>query len=76
VNTQEVQMMNEPTRLAELTRGPTLTEIAQEAGTSLSYVSAVAAGRKKPSPKLMAAASVVLRLPVEVIFPEASDGRR
>ena len=61
------------TRLAELTRGPTLADIAREAGCSRSYVSAVAAGRKKPSDRLKLAAARVLNLPVDAIFPEEAS---
>ena len=64
-------MVNRNTRLAELVLNrPTLTEIANEAGCSVAYVSAVAAGRKPASAKVRRAASKVLRLPVSEIFPE------
>jgi DNA-binding XRE family transcriptional regulator len=70
----EVNDVNQPeskTRLAELTLGrPNLADIAREAGCSRSFVSAVAAGRKKPSARLKIAAARVLALPVEAIFPE------
>ena len=55
----EVNDVNQPepkTRLAD--------------GCSRSFVSAVAAGRKKPSARLKIAAARVLALPVEAIFPE------
>ena len=59
------------TRLAELTLGhPSLADIARDAGCSRSYVSAVAAGRKKPSDRVKLAAARVLQLPIEAIFPE------
>jgi transcriptional regulator with XRE-family HTH domain len=58
------------TRLAELVKGPTLADIAREAGLSPSYVSAVANGRKRPSERLKLAAARVLNLPVSAIFPE------
>ena len=58
------------TRLADLILNrPTLTDIAKEAGVSVSYVSACAAGRKPASNKLRRAAATVLRLPVTEIFP-------
>jgi transcriptional regulator with XRE-family HTH domain len=61
-----------PTRLAELVLSrPTLTQIAQEAGCSVGYVSAIAAGRKPASAKVRRAASRILNLPVSEIFPEA-----
>jgi transcriptional regulator with XRE-family HTH domain len=61
-----------PTRLAELVslRRPTLRAIAKEAGVSPSYLSQIAKGHVSPSEKVRAAASKVLRLPVEVVFPE------
>jgi transcriptional regulator with XRE-family HTH domain len=63
------------TRLAQLTRSHhTLTEIAEAAGVTLSFVSQVAAGRKKPSEKVKLAASQVLGLAVETIFPPGGDG--
>lgn len=61
------------TQLAKLvlTR-PTLTSIAREADVSVSFVSAGAAGRKKASPKVRAAAAIVLGLPTDVIFPDTA----
>lgn len=60
-------------RLAEFVLDrPTLTEIAREAGVSVSFVSMVARGRRRPTAKVMAAASRVLRLPVGMVFPEES----
>ena len=60
-----------PTRLAELVLNrPTLTQIADEAGVTLGYVSAVAAGKKPASAKVRRAATLILRLPVSQIFPE------
>ena len=59
------------TRLGDLVLNrPTLTQIAQEANVSVSYVSAVAAGRKPASSKVRLAAAKVLRLPPHEIFPE------
>ena len=59
------------TRLAELVLNrPTLTQIANEAGCSVAYVSAVAAGKKPASAKVRHAAAKILNLPVAYIFPE------
>jgi transcriptional regulator with XRE-family HTH domain len=65
---------NQSTRLADLILGkPSLADIARAAGVTRSYVSAVAAGRKRPSPKVKLAAAEVLGLPVSAIFPDEED---
>lgn len=59
------------TRLAELVLvRPSLSEIARQAGVSRAYISAVAAGRRRATPRVRAAAAVVLALPASYIFPE------
>ncbi len=65
--------MNAPNenRLAELILNrPTLTQIAREAGVSVSFVSQIAAGRKKPTQAVQKAAAKVLSMPVDEIFGE------
>jgi transcriptional regulator with XRE-family HTH domain len=63
--------MNEPrTRLAAMVlRRPTLSAIAREAGVSVGLVSKIAAGKRKPTPRVRAAAAVVLGFDSEFIFP-------
>jgi transcriptional regulator with XRE-family HTH domain len=62
------------TRLGELILGkPSLADIARAAGVTRSYVSAIAAGRKKPSAKVKMAAADVLGLPVSAIFPDEEN---
>jgi transcriptional regulator with XRE-family HTH domain len=60
----------EPNRLAELVGDrPTYSDIAREAGVSLSLISKVAAGKRNPSDRVKEAASKVLGLSVRTIFP-------
>jgi transcriptional regulator with XRE-family HTH domain len=66
-------------RLAELVRDrPTYSDIAREAGVSVSLVSKVASGERNPSDRVKAAASKVLGLSVAHLFPEpdGDKGRR
>ena len=58
-------------RLAELVLGgPTLTQIAREAGVSVSFVSQIAAGKKNATKAVQEAAARVLSMPVDEIFGE------
>jgi transcriptional regulator with XRE-family HTH domain len=71
-----VKIMDEPTpnRLAELVGGrPTYSEIAAEAGVSVSLISKVAAGTRRPSDRVKAAASKVLGLSARMIFPNVEE---
>ena len=60
-----------PTHFAELVMDrPTFAEVARLAGVDPSFISKVAAGHRKPTERVRAAAEEVLGLPAEEIFPE------
>ena len=57
------------TRLGALVLNrPTLTQIAREAGVSVSFVSQIAAGKKNATNAVKEAAARVLAMPVDEIF--------
>jgi transcriptional regulator with XRE-family HTH domain len=62
--------------LLDLTRGPavTLSDVAREAGVTLSYVSACAHGRKRPSSRVQLAAERLLGRPADQLFPPVVPG--
>lgn len=63
-----------PTRFAELVLDrPTFAEVARRAGVDPSFVSKVAAGTRKPSARVRAAAEAVLGLSATEIFPETDS---
>ena len=52
--------------------GLSVTELAQRAGFSHSYVSLVEAGRLRPSARYRSAVAKVLRVPEAVVFAESA----
>jgi transcriptional regulator with XRE-family HTH domain len=70
-NVKQSAKKNRRPLIVELTRRPdvSLSDIARRAGCTLSFVSACAYGRRRPTRKVREAAEALLGYPAEELFP-------